>query len=132
MKLKPYVLVVDDDFDIRDTLTDVLETEGYSVRTAADGFQALEYLRANPLPGLILLDWMMPRCDGLQFRRQQQQEPSIAAVPVVLLTADARMAEKLTQLDAKEYLKKPVQLDHLLEVVARYCGSASAPKSESP
>jgi CheY-like chemotaxis protein len=75
---------------------------------------------------------MMPRCDGLQFRKQQQQEPSIAAVPVVLLTADARMAEKLTQLDAKEYLKKPVQLDHLLEVVERYCGSASAPESESP
>ena len=123
MKLKPYVLVVDDDFDIRDTLTDVLETEGYSVRTAADGFQALEYLRANPLPGPILLDWMMPRCDGLQFRKQQQQEPGIAAVPVVLLTADARMAEKLTQLDAKEYLKKPVRLDHLLEVVARYCAA---------
>ena len=132
MKLKQCVLVVDDDFDIRDTLTDVLETEGYEVRTAADGFQALEYLRANPLPGLILLDWMMPRCDGLQFRKQQQQEPSIASVPVILLTADVRIGEKVSQLDAKEYLKKPVQLDRLLEVVERYCGSASAPETESP
>jgi CheY-like chemotaxis protein len=121
MSAKKTVLVVEDDFDVRDTLTEVLKTEGYQVQAFSDGLQALEYLQANPEPGVILLDWMMPRCDGLQFRTQQQEYPHLANVPVVLLTADARFAEKAAQLRAQDHLKKPVKLDRLLEVVSRYC-----------
>ena len=115
------VLIVDDDFDIRDALKDVLEDEGYVVDTAADGRYALDLLRAPPFPCLILLDWMMPRCDGPQFRTQQRAEPAIADIPVVLLTADARLSEKVSDIGAQDYLKKPVQLERLLDVVQRYC-----------
>src|SRR5919106_6013766 len=96
------VLIVDDDVDIRDALCDVLKDEGYSVEAVADGLQALEHLRSHSRPCLIILDWMMPRCDGPQFRNQQKEDPTIANIPVVLLTADARLAEKSSQLDAKE------------------------------
>ena len=115
------VLVVDDDFDIRDSLADVLRDEGYGVEVAADGEEALARLRrmSSP-PGLILLDWMMPRCDGEQFRAQQKTDPDLASIPVVLLTADARLPEKRAILDVDDYLAKPVDLDLLLETVGRY------------
>jgi CheY-like chemotaxis protein len=115
------VLIVDDDFDIRDSLKDALEDEGYVVDTAADGLDALERLRAPPFPCLILLDWMMPRCDGPQFRSEQRREPAIADIPVVLLTADARLSEKVSEIGAQDCLKKPVHLNRLLEVIQRYC-----------
>ena len=115
------VLIVDDDADLRDTLTDVLEDEGYRVHTAGDGIEALEYLRASDRPCVILLDWMMPRCDGLEFRKRQRQNADIADIPVVLLTADMRLGEKGADIAAQESLQKPVQLTDLLDVVGRYC-----------
>ena len=66
---------------------------------------------------------MMPRCDGLQFRSAQRSDPSLAGIPVVLLTADARFSEKQRVLLAEDALGKPVQLEQLLRVVARFCGS---------
>lgn len=116
------VLIVDDDFDIRDALADVLQAEGYDVHGVADGELALEYLRANPAPALIILDWMMPNCDGPHFRKLQREDAAIANIPVVLLTADARITEKSAEVQVDDYLKKPVQLDRLLAVVRRFCG----------
>lgn len=115
------ILIVDDDFDMRDSLVDILEDEGFDVAVAGDGLEALAYLRAHPAPDLILLDWMMPRCDGAQFRAQQQADPTLAAIPVILLTADTRMAEKMAALQVKEFLSKPVKLHRLLDVMKRYC-----------
>lgn len=117
----PQVLVVDDDFDVRDAIGDVLELEGISAAFAADGFEALDWLRKNPAPCLILLDWMMPRCDGATFRAEQKSDPAIAQIPVVLLTADARVDEKRRTLDAHEYLRKPVDLQKLSSVIRAYC-----------
>ncbi len=117
---KRVVLVVDDDFDIRDTLADILSDAGYAAAFASDGFEALSWLRANPAPALILLDWMMPNCDGATFRAKQREDPAISGIPVVLLTADVRIGEKTRQIDAAAYLKKPVQLATLLETVERY------------
>jgi CheY-like chemotaxis protein len=116
------ILVVDDDYDIRDTLREVLADSGYEVALAANGREALAWLRTNPLPRLVLLDWMMPVCDGATFRKEQLAAPAIAAVPVVLLTADARLDEKTRALDAEAYLTKPVELDALLALVRRFCG----------
>lgn len=115
------VLVVDDDRDLRETLADVLGDQGYKVRVASDGLEALDLLRKGEKPAVILLDWMMPRCDGAQFREQQTNDPSLADIPVVLLTADTRVADKTRRVNAQEYLAKPVQLDHLLEVLEKYC-----------
>lgn len=118
------ILIVDDDFDLRDSLVDILGDEGFDVAAVGDGLEALEYLRAHPAPALILLDWMMPRCDGAQFRAQQLADPALAAIPVVLLTADTRVGEKQATLKVREALAKPVKLERLLEVVHAHCGGA--------
>lgn len=117
------ILVVDDDFDVRDCLTDILEDEGLQVATACDGAQALEYLHTHPAPNLILLDWMMPRCDGAQFCEEQQRDPTLAAIPIVLLTADPRVEDQVAAIGAADLLLKPLALDRLLEVVQKYAGA---------
>lgn len=116
------VLVVDDDPDLREAILDVLSDEGYAVDCAADGLEGLERLRSGERPCVILLDWMMPRCDGRQFRVAQRADPSIADIPVVLLTADMHLNDKLDVLDAADHLRKPVDLSRLLAVVGRHCG----------
>ena len=116
------ILVVDDDFDIRDSVSDILHDEGFVVATANDGLDALQYLREQPPPCLILLDWMMPLCDGAQFLAHQQADSVLAAIPVVILSADARVEAKMPTMKAHDFLGKPVKLQRLLEVVKRYCG----------
>jgi CheY-like chemotaxis protein len=120
------VLVVDDDFDIRDTLADVLAEEGFDAAFAADGLEALEYLSSNPKPCVILLDWMMPRCDGAAFRAAQASNPRIADIPVVLLTADANAANRATTIGAAAFLRKPVQLSVLTDILRRHCSNGAA------
>jgi CheY-like chemotaxis protein len=122
--LKGTVLVVDDDPDLLEALRETLDDAGYGVATVGDGLQALEYLAQNPPPNLILLDWMMPRCNGAEFRRRQKEMPGARDVPVVLLSADAHIEEKKIEADAQAFLRKPVGLNKLLEVVAKYVGGA--------
>ena len=120
MTARKTILVVDDDFDVREALCDVLREEGFVVDAAGDGVEALEYLRSHRAPGLILLDLMMPRMDGAQFRNEQRRDPNISSVPVVLLSADTRIVEMTTTLAADGYLKKPVDLHRLIETVKRF------------
>jgi CheY-like chemotaxis protein len=115
------LLVVDDDYDIRDTLRDILSDEGVETAFAGDGIEALAYLRAHPHPRLILLDLMMPRCDGPTFRAEQKKDPAIADIPVVVLSADSKIADKSKALEAAGYLRKPVDLERLTSLVAKYC-----------
>jgi CheY-like chemotaxis protein len=119
---KQTVLIVDDDPGIRDAMSDVLLDEGYPVATAGDGMEALDYLRTNPPPGVILLDWMLPRCYGAQIRAEQLRDPRLAGIPTVLITADPKIQDKTGMLDMHEHLAKPLELTRLLEVVQRYCG----------
>jgi CheY-like chemotaxis protein len=116
------VLIVDDDPDVADSLCDVLADAGYDPVRAANGREALDYLRSAPRPSVILLDWMMPVCDGPTFRRLQQEDPALADIPVVVLSADARIRDKAAALDAVATLAKPVSLDRLLEILAGTCG----------
>lgn len=120
MEQRGTILVVEDDFDVRESLKDTLEDEGYQVASAADGLEALEYLDANPPPALILLDWMMPRCDGAQFLARKQANPTIAAIPVVLLTADIQKGGKTEALRGGAFLTKPVMLPDLLATVEKF------------
>jgi CheY-like chemotaxis protein len=113
------ILVVDDDLDIRYTLQDILEAEGYSVVTAENGAEALERLQAF-LPALILLDLSMPVMSGKEFRTAQLQDPTIASIPTVVVTASGRGKEIVPSMNVAECLAKPVKLEHLLETVARY------------
>jgi CheY-like chemotaxis protein len=119
------ILVVDDDPDIRDSLREVLEDEGYEVACVGNGREALDHLKtANPRPCVILLDLMMPVMDGWQFRAEQLREPSIADVPVVCVTAVAEQSERIERLRAP-CLRKPVEFQALLDAVENACGSGS-------
>jgi CheY-like chemotaxis protein len=115
------VLIVDDDSDIAAVLAETLADRGYRTDTAGDGRAALDRLRRAPPPSLILLDLTMPLMDGREFRRVQLETPELAAIPVVVLTADAS-AQRNAHVDAAGWLIKPIALDTLLDTVARYCG----------
>jgi CheY-like chemotaxis protein len=113
------VLVVEDDPDQRDAIVLALEQEGYTVAAAADGLEALELLHAGTRPCLILLDLMMPEMDGVQFRREQMKEASIAEIPVVVVSAFGQMT-RAKSLHVADYLPKPIELDRLMAVVDRH------------
>jgi CheY-like chemotaxis protein len=115
------VFIVEDDVDTREMLEHFLETEGYAVETAANGKIALERLAGGVKPAVILLDLMMPVMDGWQFRRAQVRDSSLARIPVIVVSAAGR--ERVTQIDADDYLSKPVNLDELLARVTHYCGT---------
>jgi CheY-like chemotaxis protein len=114
------VLIVDDDADIRQTLRDMLEAEGYSVDSAANGREGLKCLRGKQLPCLVLLDLTMPVMDGFEFRDEQLRDPQLAAVPVVVITAGRRIEEERPTMDVP-VLRKPFDLDQLLGLVRTYC-----------
>jgi CheY-like chemotaxis protein len=112
------ILVVDDDRDLRTTVAQVLEDEGYRVEEASNGQEALARLEVDPPPDLLLLDLMMPVMNGEQFRREQQREPRLSRIPVVLMTAaGTRAAERIEQLAPDAVLHKPVGLDELLGTI---------------
>lgn len=113
------VLVVDDDADMREALRDTLEQEGHRVAEARDGSDALRWLAANPPPSIILLDWNMAPLNGAGFLQERALKPALTAIPVVLLTADARVAgERLDGVVAR--LKKPIDLEALLALLEQY------------
>jgi|HubBroStandDraft_6_1064221.scaffolds.fasta_scaffold210614_2 CheY-like chemotaxis protein len=116
------VLVVDDDTDMREAVRDTLSEEGYETHVASGGHEALEYLRAHPLPPLILLDWNMAPMNGARFMEELGSDASLASIPVVLLTADLRAAAHATGWGFVGCLTKPVDLDVLFALVGRHCG----------
>lgn len=121
---KKRILLVEDDRDIRDALTDVLQLEGYDVATAANGQEALDSLRAPELslqPALILLDLMMPVKDGAQFRSEQITDPAIANVPVIVMSADHNIEKKSGFMDVAGFLRKPVEIDELIDAIEAVC-----------
>jgi CheY-like chemotaxis protein len=117
------VLVVDDDADIRDSIGDILELRGYDVSRAANGREALDRLRRGPRPCVILLDLMMPVLNGWEFREQQRGDAALAEVPVVIISGDGSTDQKAASVGVSEYLRKPLELSAILDVVRRHCGA---------
>ncbi len=115
------ILVVEDDALTREALKEALERGGYGVACVADGRQALKRLGQTEPPALILLDLMMSGMDGWQFRREQGGDPSLASIPVVVVSAASDVPATAAALGAADYLQKPVEFDHLLETVRQYC-----------
>jgi CheY-like chemotaxis protein len=112
------VLVVEDDPDQREAIVLALESEGYTVVTAGTGVEALEVLDAGAKPCMILLDLMMPEMDGVQFRSEQLKSPSLAHIPVVVVSAFGQQT-RAKYLQVADYLRKPLELGQLLTVVER-------------
>jgi CheY-like chemotaxis protein len=116
------ILIVDDDASIRESLADVLGDEGYRVQTATNGAEALNLLRAaaEHRPCVILLDLMMPVMNGQEFYAEQQRDPALCSIPVVVISADRDLALKVSGIHG-EFLPKPVRLDTVLDVLGRHC-----------
>lgn len=114
-----YVLIVEDDPDIRDMIVEVLREGGHCAIGATNGREALAQLRRNTLrPCLILLDMRMPVMDGRKFRTEQLNDPDLASIPVVALSATA----EADSLDGVALVRKPVRMQTLLELVEKYDG----------
>ena len=113
------ILLVEDDFDVREALAETLREEGYAVDCASDGEEALAYLRRGARPGVILLDLMMPRMSGSEFRMVQKVDPTLCHLPVVLLSADGRMEDKARALETAGAIRKPIDLGELLATIER-------------
>ena len=110
---KARVLVVEDDRDIREALTTILEMRGYNATSAGNGKEALEYLESGPTPDLIILDLSMPVMGGREFRSKQLMNPQIKHIPVVVVSA---LSDQI-DVDADAIMVKPVDLDGLLTTV---------------
>jgi len=112
------ILLVEDDYDLREAMLDTLETGGYHTVAVPNGLEALEWLKetAHP-PLLILLDLMMPVMDGWTFREEQLKVPALAGIPVAVLSAraDDHLDETVVR------LRKPIRAKELLAFVAKYC-----------
>jgi CheY-like chemotaxis protein len=115
------ILVVEDESDLRNTVAEVLQLDGYEVETAGNGREALELLDDGLEPTLILLDVMMPEMDGRAFRRHQLDHPDYADIPVLIFTSS--QDADLTEFNAVEILRKPIGIDALLDAVESYTGS---------
>lgn len=113
------VLAVDDDPVIQRLLEVNLEMEGYEVRLAADGLEAVDAAR-DFLPHVILLDVMMPNMDGWEACAMIKEDPALVDTPVVFLSARAQDAdiERGTELGAAAYITKPFDPIDLLELIA--------------
>jgi CheY-like chemotaxis protein len=115
------VLIVDDDHGVRGVLAQILEDEGHAVSTATNGRDALDKLHGSVTPCVILLDLMMPVMNGWEFMTQRQEERDIAAIPVVVISADQGARAKAEAIGAVDCLEKPIDLNRLIDTVDRYC-----------
>jgi len=115
------VLLVEDDEELHEAMTAILDAEGYRVIGARDGQEAIDRLREGVRPSLILLDLMLPRKDGRQFRAEQLADPRLASIPVIAYSGDAAVADTARALQVRHWFRKPVEFSAFLETVARYC-----------
>ena len=114
-----HILVVEDDKDLRDSLCDALQLEGYVAVCTENGEAALRYLATGARPCLILLDLMMPVMDGWRFREEMMKDPSLATIPVIVMTAAT--PSRAAAVVAEEILYKPLHMTKVVGVVQEHC-----------
>ena len=117
------VLLVEDDWNVREALAAVLEDSGHEVEVASDGAEGLQLLRAGLRPCVILLDLMMPVMDGFAFRREQRADPALVDIPVIVVSCAVTTMDEVRDMQAAALLPKPIDFDRMLAVVAELCPS---------
>jgi len=116
------ILIVEDNTDQRQTLAEILVHAGYRADCAANGQEALDRLQQPHLPGLILLDLMMPVMGGSQFLERQREDPFLTHIPVVVVSARPNDLAFAASLGTAGQLSKPINIPDLLKLVNRFCG----------
>ena len=119
------VLLVEDDYDVRDTLQDLLESEGFDVVPAANGKQAIDFLQfARPVTGVVVvLDLMMPMVSGWEVLDFLTRDPRLAAIPVIVLSAVA--TERPPR--AQEFVRKPFTMQTLVARIRNWFPASNDP-----
>lgn len=115
------ILLIEDDADLRDALSQILRDEGYEVVGAAHGREALDKLRGGQRPCVILLDLTMPVMNGWQFLAEQREDPVLSRIPVIVISAGQDLPAQMPVLGLEEYVRKPIRLETLLDSLARHC-----------
>jgi CheY-like chemotaxis protein len=113
--MRPAVLIVEDDPDLRSMMDQLLHLEGFAPITAINGLDALRLLKSGLRVDAILLDLMMPVMDGWAFRRAQRLDPMIADIPVIVLTAAPNIRHD--ELAAVAVFAKPLPFEAVLAAV---------------
>ncbi len=108
------ILLVEDDAELREALSDALSDRGHTVVMAADGEDGLRQMRTWR-PDVVVLDLMMPKLDGWQFRLAQREDPGLARTPIVVMSASS--SPSAAAVDADLYLRKPLDADTLLHAI---------------
>lgn len=121
------ILLIEDEAVTQRRVMRILRQAGHTVDVTRDGQEALDYLAAQPAPDLILLDIIMPRADGFEFRERQRQDARIADVPVILFTSLSSSGRNPREPDAHllddmgidTWISKPFTSDELLQVISQ-------------
>jgi CheY-like chemotaxis protein len=111
------ILLAEDDPEIQASLAESLGDEGYIVDVASNGRSALRYLENGYRPSVILLDLMMPLMNGWAFRAVQLADRTTRDIPVILLSAGSNLHIIAAELQAPYFMKKPVELGRLFEML---------------
>ena len=120
------ILLVEDDLDVREALSDTLEDQGFEVVTAENGLDALRLLGQMAVhPSVILLDLMMPIMDGYGFLAARKCDPTLASIPVAIITA-GHGVDRARLGDSPPVVAKPIRIPYLLSVLRRLQGGAPA------
>jgi CheY-like chemotaxis protein len=120
MQRLPTILVVEDDRALREFMATWLDAEGYEVRTAPNGREALTALHAE-IPCVMVVDLMMPVMGGAELRRHIQNMPGLAEVPFILVTAEANADQIGRDLNATAVVSKPFDATRLSAIIASHC-----------
>ncbi len=120
MEQGKYVLLVEDDPDIRELVLEAFQIMNVEATAASCGSDAIEALQAHGKPAVVLLDLMMPKTDGVWFCNERKKYPHFLDIPVVILTADSKIESKAAELAVNGFLRKPVTIDDLMKTVHKY------------
>jgi len=114
------VLIIDDCVDMRELLTFLLVSKGYSVDSTGNGEEAIELLNSGKLlPAVILLDLRMPVMDGFGFLNLQKESPRLKNIPVIMMTAENDIVGVRDRFKLQHVLSKPFNMTSVLDAVDR-------------
>ena len=114
-----HILIIEDSPELQLLTARLFSSEGYKLSQAYNGQEALNLLHSmDKLPSLILLDIMMPVMDGIEFLEEVKKDASLAAIPVVVMSADANSRANVARVRSVPFIQKPIHdIEQLLEVV---------------
>ncbi len=120
------VFIVEDDLDVSDVVAEILRDVGFEVVCVGNGQEALQYLRGNSPPALMLLDLFMPVMDGWAVLREVERDSTLSRIPVIVMTAIG--GHESQRIPVSRLLRKPMDIDVLIGQVREAIEVWSAPR----